>query len=248
MWRFGLVLVLLLPGFGPGAPQVAAAYDSVSVALSSTTMGALQEIPATLLKPEGDGPFPAVAILHDCSGLGPRSSGSPARWGNILAADGYVVIIPDSFAPRGYPQGVCTVQDPDPQLRSVSPYARTFDAYAALAYLRTLAYVDGAHVGVMGGSHGGSATLATIATPHEPALAEQRRSGFAAAVALYPGCGARYGAWSVRREGGDRGPVTEYVGIFKPVAPLLILIGEKDDWTPAASCEAPSGSAATGAP
>ena len=41
--------------------------------------GTMEEIPVTLLKPEGPGPFPAVVILHDCSGLGPRSSGAPER-------------------------------------------------------------------------------------------------------------------------------------------------------------------------
>jgi dienelactone hydrolase len=26
-------------------------------------------------------------------------------------------------------------------------------------------------------------------------------------------------------------------GVYKPIAPLVILIGEKDDWTPAAPCQ-----------
>jgi dienelactone hydrolase len=41
-------------------------------------------------------------------------------------------------------------------------------------------------------------------------------SGFAAGVALYPRCGTR--------------------GVYRPTAPVLILIGEKDDWTPAEPC------------
>ena len=39
------------------------------------------DIPATLIRPDGDGPFPAVVILHDCSGLGPKSSGSASLSG-----------------------------------------------------------------------------------------------------------------------------------------------------------------------
>ena len=31
-------------------------------------------------------------------------------------------------------------------------------------------------------------------------------------------------------------PITGYSGAFKPLAPLLILIGELDDWTPAEPC------------
>jgi len=41
--------------------------------------GAAERIPTEIVRPEGPGPFPAVVILHDCSGLGPRSSGAPER-------------------------------------------------------------------------------------------------------------------------------------------------------------------------
>lgn len=58
----------------------------------------------------------------------------------------------------------------------------------------------------MGGSHGGATTL----------LAMQQR-GFRAGVALYPRC-------SIAPQS------------YAPPAPLLILTGELDDWTPAAEC------------
>jgi dienelactone hydrolase len=54
-------------------------------------------------------------------------------------------------------------------------------------------------------------------------LAREKRAGFAAAVALYPGCVASRRTWS-------------NTGVYQPVAPLLILIGDKDDWTPAEPC------------
>ena len=182
-------------------------------------------IPIKVLKPDGAGPFPAVVILHDCSGLGPRSSGAPGRWANELLRRGYVVVIPDSFSTRGHADGVCT--NPSPSRNEVSPSRRVRDAYEALAYARSLPYVDGARVGVMGGSHGGSTTLATMVAPQsalEP-FAQEKRAGFAAAIALYPGCGFRYGDWR---------PGT--AGVYKSAAPLLILVGEKDDWTPAEPC------------
>jgi dienelactone hydrolase len=71
------------------------------------------------LKPDGSGPFPAVVIMHDCSGLGPRSSGAPDRWGRELLGQGYLVLIPDSFTTRGHADGVCT--DPSPNRTEVSP-------------------------------------------------------------------------------------------------------------------------------
>ena len=71
------------------------------------------------------------------------------------------------------------------------------DAYAALAHARALPYVDGRRVGLMGGSHGGSTTLASMAAPENAwdLLAREKRAGFAAAVALYPGCGIALGTW-----------------------------------------------------
>ncbi len=216
--------------------ECSAATSGVAIA-TGTDQGAAEEIPATLLKPEGAGPFPAVVIMHDCSGVGPRASGAPARWAEQLVQRGFVAVIPDSFTTRGFADGVCTA-DTAPRRVQVNELRRARDAYAALAYLRSLPYVDGARVGIMGGSHGGSATLSAMVAPQsggEP-LAREKRSGFAAAVALYPGCGARYGAWRVTRSGGAYGTITDYSGVYQPIAPLYILIGESDDWTPAEQC------------
>jgi dienelactone hydrolase len=208
-----------------------------SLTLTTTTAsGALEQIPVTMLKPEGTGPFPAIVIMHDCSGLGPRSSGAPIRWARELVEKGYVIVIPDSFTTRGHAAGVCT--DPSPTRNEVSPNRRVHDAYATLAHVRTLPFVDGSRVGLMGGSHGGSTTLASMVAPEqdEEPLAREKRASFTAAVALYPGCAARFGGWRVVRQAGAGGPITDYVGVYKPVAPLLILIGENDDWTPAEPC------------
>src|SRR6266849_2037626 len=185
----------------------------VGPSIATTAPGGFSEqIPVTLSKPDGPGPFPAVVIVHDCCGLGPRSSGAPDRWARELLGRGYVVLIPDSLSTRGI---------------DVSPERRARDAYAALAHLRTLPYVDGSRVGLMGGSHGGSTTLASMIAPErdgEP-LALDKRAGFAAAVARYPRCTTRQGALR-----GDA------AGVYRPVAPLLILTGEKDDCTPAEPC------------
>jgi dienelactone hydrolase len=207
--------------------------------LSITTTGpsgAPEQIPVRLLKPDGLGPFPAIVIMHDCSGLGHRSSGAPDRWAGELVKQGYVVAIPDSFTTRGFANGVCA--DPSPRRAEVNSARRVRDAYAALSYLRTLPDVDGSRVGMMGGSHGGSTTLASMVAPEgeQDLFAHDKAAGFAAAVALYPGCAARYGDWRVARPSGASGPIADYSGVYKPIAPLLILIGENDDWTPAESC------------
>ena len=68
-------------------------------------------------------------------------------------------------------------------------------------------------------------------------LVEERRHGFTAGAALYPACADRYGTWATTREQGNRGAVTDYSGVYKPIGSLLILVGERDDWTPAKPCE-----------
>ena len=221
-----MFLVALFSAHATGAAQSS---------LTITPVGSSTEIPATLIKPDGEGPFPAVVIMHDCSGLGARSSGAPLRWAAELVEQGYVVLIPDSFTLRGFADGVCFV--PGRDSASANGYVRAADAYGALAALRALPYVDGKRVGIMGGSHGGWTTLAAMYAPLDTsdALADVKRAGFTAAIALYPGCAPRYGAWSTAKSG-TFGPVTSYSGVYKPIAPLLILIGEKDDWTPAEPC------------
>jgi dienelactone hydrolase len=197
---------------------------------STASSGGTLDLPFTLTVPSGKGPFAAIVILHDCSGLGPRSSGAPWRWATQLTTKGYVTIWPDSFSTRGYPDGVCT----DASAPRISFAQRADDAYTALAYLQTLPNVDPQRVAVMGGSHGGSSTLAAIVDT--AANSKRERSRFAAAIALYPGCGRTIGDWTVERVKDARHRIAGYSGVFKPLSPLLILVGELDDWTPAEPC------------
>jgi dienelactone hydrolase len=75
--------------------------------------------------------------------------------------------------------------------------------------------VDAARIVVLGWSHGGSAVLAALNHRLGPQSLQAR-----AAIAFYPGCS----------------PYARRPGLYLPVAPLLILIGELDDWTPATPC------------
>jgi dienelactone hydrolase len=202
----------------------------LATAASRAAAGETPEFPFTLSKPAGAGPFPAVVILHDCSGLGPKSSGAPWRWSAVLTERGYVTVWPDSFTPRGRPKGVCSgAAGP-----RITHDVRAGDAYAALEYLRSLPFVDPRRVAAIGGSHGGSSVLAAIVDT--PANARRAPVGFAAAIALYPSCGRSFGSWSVTRTREAGTLRLAYEGAFKPRAPLLILIGELDDWTPAEPC------------
>jgi dienelactone hydrolase len=123
------------------------------------------------------------------------------------------------YADRGYaglildsfsPRGVSTLcLGGEP-----TPFTRALDAYRALEYLAGLGSVDARRVVLQGHSHGG----ATVLNALDDITAEMAGTPlrFAAGVAYYPPC-----AYS---------PAEFY-------APVLILIGEKDDWAPAAACQ-----------
>jgi dienelactone hydrolase len=51
-----------------------------------------------LTKPEGNGPFPTIVLLHGCSGL-QHSKSRSELWSNRLVNWGYVTLQIDSFGP-----------------------------------------------------------------------------------------------------------------------------------------------------
>jgi dienelactone hydrolase len=92
-------------------------------------------------------------------------------------------------------------------------FDQAFDAYAALRYLAQQDFVDPTRIAVLGQSMGGYSTLYAV---DRDMVAQYFAERFRAAVAYYPACGA--------------------VPLPTFTAPVLILIGEADDWTPADRC------------
>src|SRR5205085_8135001 len=138
--RAGMTLRALVVAVVALLPAGCVGTTSTTAVATTTPHGGAEQIPMSVVKPDGAGPCPAVVIAHDCSGLGPRSSGAPDRWARELVSRGYVVLTFDSFSTRGFPDCVCT--NASPKRNDVSPAQRAFDAYAALAYARPLPYVD----------------------------------------------------------------------------------------------------------
>ena len=169
------------------------------------------ELAGRLYQPRGPGPFPAVVLLHGCSGMWDRNGKPNANydhWARRLRDAGFIALLLDSFGPRGERE-ICTQAD-----RRVRPgRERRGDALAALAWLTRRPDVDTGRVHVRGWSNGGTTVLHVAAErPGAPR--------FRSAIAFYPGCRVL-----------ARSP-------YKPGIPLLILAGDADDWTPAAHCEA----------
>ncbi|MGH6781075.1 MAG: dienelactone hydrolase family protein [Sphingomonadaceae bacterium] len=161
-------------------------------------------------KPVGSGPFPAVIALHGCSGLWRGSGGLSAResdWSARLVAAGFIVLLPDSFRPRGI-VALCNDRE-----RSLRPADRANDAFGAADWLANQPFAKASGMHLIGWSNGGSTALHVAGNR---AAAGPR--GFRAIIAFYPGCRI------MLRRG------------WRARVPTTILQGLADDWTPAAPC------------
>ena len=173
------------------------------------------DLDAVLYRPRGPGPFPAVVALHGCGGLW-RENGTlslrHADWGERLVAEGFAVLMPDSYGSRKL-GSQCGVKE-----LTVRPSReRVADAAAARQWLQTRGDIRPDRIALLGWSGGGSTVLAALRKDRRPA---DERPDFARAIAFYPGC---------------RGQLES--GSFAARLPLLMLIGDLDDWTPAAPCD-----------
>ena len=160
---------------------LAAATVALGAGTAAVWAGADDARPAAIvevLRPEGEGPFPAVVLLHGCSGIIQAERG----WAQELRRRGYVSLLVDSFRPRGYTE-ICT------NFLRVTRTQRVEDADAALRWARAQPSVAADAVALMGFSNGAYALLQAMRGPPAPGS-----SGFRAAVAMYPECRFDVGA------------------------------------------------------
>lgn len=144
--------------------------------------------PAVVLMHGRAGPYSSLANgRYDATTLSQRHQ----RWGHLWAQQGYLAILVDGFGPRGFPQGF-THQSYEQRPESVNEViVRPFDAYGALAYLRTRNDVVADRIALQGWSNGASATLSTMSSATPALKSPSPTSGFRGALAFYPGCGLK---------------------------------------------------------
>ena len=201
----GALIAVLALGIAACQPQ--------GTATSIAADGADAGMETWLAKPDGDGPFPAVVLLHGCSGT-ERTTSHQTVWRGLgghaalLNENGYVTLIVDSFGPRGITDGCQT------GAKYYSVQAE--DAHAAFDHLASLPFVDQDRIGVVGLSLGGGTALHLAQGYSVNVRMRKDRGTFAALVAYYPWCEP---GWA-----------------YSLVRPVLILIGSEDDWTPAGRC------------
>jgi dienelactone hydrolase len=183
-----LVIALLTAAFAP-APAIA---ETVHFRSATTPPTPLQqrlarergetiaqqpgmELSGELYRPAGDGPFPAVVMLHGCGGRFSRAFED--AFGADFTTLGYVLLIVDSFGPRGV-RHRCTGEGP--------PVDRIMDAYGALLYLAEQRFVDADRIAVVGYSQGAMVALSAVELNGTGTLFDRH---FRAAIAYYPLCG-----------------------------------------------------------
>lgn len=191
--------------------------ESVTVPSLDAPGGVPVALPGHWFRSAVADPAPAVLALHGCSGLADSRGRLSARYTDLAArlnALGVHVLIADSLSPRGEKE-LCTQRTGQ---RKVTQLQRRRDALGGLMWLQAQPGVDVARLGLLGWSNGGSTVLAATNERHREVAAARVRPTLA--VALYPGCDAEQ----------ERG--------YQPTAPLLMLLGDADDWTPAAPCKA----------
>lgn len=145
-WGLALAFSMLTTVNALALPQ------SVSVPVQQVPGSRMPDKPLTgmLSLPAGNGPFPAVILLHGCGGMGPALR----YWVDRLNDWGYAVLQLDSFAARGV-KSVCSPAN-QPLVTGVD---RAGDVMSAALYLRSLPQIDGNRIGVLGESHGGGTAV-----------------------------------------------------------------------------------------
>jgi dienelactone hydrolase len=163
--------------------------------------------------PASDG-APAIIALHGCSGA--LDSKLTAKWKELAVwfnREGMHLLVLDSFTPRGI-KSICEIPNRE---RTLGEQERREDVFAAIRWLAARRDVDSNRIVIAGWSHGAQTVLKTL-DRSDPFVARQPTQP-RAAVAYYPGCSA-----------------TNRTPDYALSAPLLIMAGELDDWTPAKVC------------
>ena len=154
------------------------------------------------------GPMPAMVIAHGSGGV---SHEREFWWADHFSDIGVAAFVVDSFTPRN-------IRETATDQTQLSTAANVADALVALRLLATHPQIDAKRIGVIGFSKGGQVAIYTALEPFRRAIiTDQTR--FAAHAPLYPGCNS----WQVSDQ------VTG--------APMLMLLGGQDNYTPPGPCQ-----------
>ena len=141
----------------------------------ATELGFFSALEMGIWKPAGDGPFPALIIVHTCAGIRQQIG----YWRKEAVRRGYVAFVIDSFSSRGSPS--CRPLPPVSIARGVK------DVFDAAEHLKTFPFVDKSRIAVLGVSWGAMVGLRS-ASPSFVARTALPGTPLSAVVGLYPAC------------------------------------------------------------
>ncbi|NDB28002.1 S9 family peptidase [archaeon] len=113
------------------------------------------EVPYFMMKPNGDGPFPTIFVIHG-GPEGQSRSGFSNRL-QLLYSMGYMIIIPNIRGSNGYGRKYLALDDIELRLDSI----KDINELAQHVKMNN-DYVDGNKLIIYGGSYGGFAVLSTM--------------------------------------------------------------------------------------
>lgn len=140
------------------------------------SLGVFTNVSNKVFKPKGEGPFPAVVLIHTSGGL---TNGHIKRDAEKLVEKGYVALVLDSMGPRR----ISLITE---STRALYPPAGVKDAYIALDFLKNQSYVDKDRIYEAGYSWGGF--VSTLLGSPALAKAAGANDRFKATVSFYSTC------------------------------------------------------------
>jgi dienelactone hydrolase len=197
-------------------PLMAALLSFQTIGADHVSIPSTPQLAAWWFEAKTREPRPAIIGLHGCGGaLDAKGELAPAwhRDAAYFNAEKMHYLALDSFTPRGL-KSICELPEAK---RTIDPEGRREDVFAAIQWLAQRPNVDKAKIAILGRSHGAATVLSVLdrsdrAVQGQPILPR-------AGIALYPGCSKFVRRWT-----------------YEIAAPLLLMTGELDDWTPAMPC------------
>lgn len=141
-------------------------------------------------KPDGVGPFPTIIMLHGCG----RADMPQAAYVEACLQNGIGCIVVDSYAPRQ----ISIVESMGTVCTGVQLWGRerAGDLVAALAWAKTLDWVDASNISALGWSHGGWTIMDALALEKSLSqytnisdLCEKPLESLKSVFLIYPWCG-----------------------------------------------------------
>ena len=201
-----------LSGGQTGRIEFIASNPSHRWALIRGQLGPTQVIHGDLTMPQNpEGKVPVVVMSHGSDGI---TEGMREIWAKPLLAAGYGVFMVDSFTPRNS----AMIAGTGAQLTWNTTF-NISDAIYALKLLTTHPRIDAARVFHLGWSRGGNAVTGAMWPNYRLPITQSESIKWAGSIPVYPGCNLRY-----------KNPT------LKITSPVLYLLAEKDDMTPAEPC------------